>query len=330
MDRVISIALDLSVPSEQLSEMIAGCICACSEHEDIKLILLGNEELIKKELSAYGPLQNRIDVIDVSGNISESDALVTAVRDKQDSALVKGLKLVRNGGAGAFLSCLAPKLINDAAQMIIGRIERINISPMTTLVPGLTKPFLVFDSGYMGVKLRPSDFVLFSLMGSLYMRHLSSEQCPVVRLLSDSPIPENGGTLYRDAYELLKRTRETEFEGTIRPAELFNGKADVVVCDGFAGSLILNMISGMVSNLSSGATVKRRHLFGKPKEPEMDAILSTIDISSRGITFFPCLQHTAIALCENPGRETVQRAVGFAKRLVKEDIRARLISQLRL
>ena len=331
MDRVINIALDVSGSSDQIAERIAGCVSACSEYEDVNLILLGDMAYIENALSAYGPLRNRIRIAHVTQEIGESDALVAAVRDKQDSALVKGLKLVKNGEAGAFLSCMASKCVSDAAQIVLGKIERLSVSPLATLVPGLEKPFLIIDTGSTGSNVRPSDFVLFAKMGSLYMRYLTGEQNPVVRLLSDSEIPENGGPLYRDSYELLIRSNDVNFGGTIRPEELWHGKADVIVCDGFTGGLVLGIMTGLVRDIARVSTAKRKYLlFGRTKEQENDISSKLNKLSAKGMTFFPGLNGNVVSLSERPDHETIRKTIGFSAKLIREDIRGRLISNLRL
>lgn len=331
MDRVICIAVDVTGSDDFLYEKIVGCINACKSNEDIRIILLGDSDRIRTEMVAYEVYSDRIRTIAVTEEISEADAPVQAFRAKKNSALVQGLTLVKDGKAGAFLSCVSPRLLNAGAQMILGRIERLSSAPMATLIPCFSKPVLLLDSGSMGSNIKPSDMVLFARMGSLYMRYLSSAQRPAVGLLSESVVPENGGMLYRDSYELLKRCREIEFAGTVKPEEINRGKADVVVCDGFSGGLILNLFAGLVKDLAPVGTIKRKHLFfGKSKEQTEDVQVSSIDLSTRGMTFFPGLSGNVMSICDNPYRETVQKAVGCAASLVGEDIKGRLISFLRL
>ncbi|MCR5520421.1 MAG: hypothetical protein K6F44_00730 [Lachnospiraceae bacterium] len=331
MDRVINIALDVSGSAEQISERIAGCVGACSEHEDINLILLGDMAYIENALGAYGPLKDRIRIVHVTQEINESDALVAAVRDKQDSALVKGLKLVKSGEAGAFLSCMASKQLSDAAQIALGKIERLSISPIATLVPGLDKHFLLIDTGSAGSNVRPSDFVLFAKMGSLYMRYLVGERRPLVKLLSDSDIPENGGTLYRESYELLRRGNDVNFGGTIRPEELWHGKADVIVCDGFTGGLVLGLMAGLVKDIASVSVSRRKYLlFGRTKDQDKDMAAKLGGLSSRGMSFFPGLKGNVVSLSGRTHNDTLQKAIGYSVRLIRDDVRGRLISNLKL
>ena len=331
MDRVISVAVDLSGSAESFSEKLAGCINAWSAFDNVKLILLGDTSKIKDEISSHGADDDRIKLVSASQEISDTDAPVQTVRDRKDSALVKGLDLVKNGEAGAFLSGSKARFVNTGAQMILGRIERLSATPMATLINGRTKHVLLLDSGSMGVSVKPADLVMFARMASLYMRFLTKEQHPVVGLLSDSIVPENGGMLYKDAYELLKRFREIEFCGTVMPEEILSGKADIIVCDGFAGSLILNMMSVFSKDISTFASVKRKHLFfGKNKETENELQFSGPELEGKGITFFPGIQGNVLGMSDKPYRETVQKAIGYAARLIKEDIKGRLISLLRL
>ncbi len=331
MDRVINIAVDVTGSPEGLSERIAGCVNACSEHDDVSLTLLGDVLRIESELKAYGANAERITALPVSQSINKTDAPVQAVRDRQDSALVKGLTLVKNGEAGAFLSCSDLSFLKTGAQMILGRIDRLNVTPMATIMMGRTKQVLLMDSGMTGSEIKPSDLVLFARMGTLYMRFITSEQKPVVGLLSDSAVPENGGMLYRDGYELLKRFREIEFCGTVTPADILRGKADIVVCDGFAGGLCLNLLNGLAEEISANQPIKRRrHIFGKNKEQETDLMYCGPDLEGKGITFFPGIRGNVLAISEKPYRETVQKAIGYGIKLTKEDIKGRLISFLRL
>ena len=338
MDRVISIALDLSGPSEQLPERVAGCVNACSEHDDINLVLFGNAAQLQKIMTSYGPLSNRIRIVGSAEEVTEGDAIVDAVRKKKDSSLVKGLEMLRSGEAGAFLSCNTRRIVGSAALMMLGRIERLSVSPMATLVPGISPAgvlhlvfvtFRLASGGMTGVK--PADFVRFASMGSLYMRFLNALEKPTVGLLSDSELPLNGGMLYGDSYELLRRNGENRFIGTIRPEDLYHNKADVVVCDGFSGGLLLGLISGVIKDIKFAASpVRRNPIFGKSRDIATERMLSSLDFTSRGMTFFPGLTGHVISLCDKPNRDTIQKAIGHAALLVREDLRGRLISLLRL
>ena len=332
MDRVISIALDLSGPSEQLPERVAGCVNACSEHDDINLVLFGNAAQLQKIMTSYGPLSNRIRIVGSAEEVTEGDAIVDAVRKKKDSSLVKGLEMLRSGEAGAFLSCNTRRIVGSAALMMLGKIERLSVSPMATLVPGIRREFLIIDSGSGGMTgVKPADFVRFASMGSLYMRFINALEKPTVGLLSDSELPLNGGMLYGDSYELLRRNGENRFIGTVRPEDLYHNKADVVVCDGFSGGLLLGLISGVIKDIKFAASPVRRHpLFGKSRDLATERMLSSLDFTSRGMTFFPGLTGHVISLCDKPNRDTIQKAIGHAALLVREDMRGRLISLLRL
>ena len=331
MDRVVTIAIDLSGPSELIPEKIAGCIDALAEKEYIKLIMLGNPSLIEGALSSYGPLMSRIRIVPAMQDIPEQTSVVAAVREYRDSAFVKGMEILKDDGADAFVSCLSPVFISNGAQLIIGRIKGIGVSPIATLVPGQENPFIMLDSGASGAGIRAADIVTYARMGSLYGRFLLGKEEPGVGLLSDSRFPENGGMLYRESFELLRRNRDFAFSGTVTPEELFKGKADVVVCDGFSGSLLVHMISGFAADFASSCSTKRRYgFFGKSREQDTEASICAFDINTKGLSFFPGLTETVTGICEKPKRDTVRMAVSYSTVLAKEDIKGRLTGLLRL
>ncbi|MCR5829256.1 MAG: hypothetical protein K6F93_02775 [Lachnospiraceae bacterium] len=331
MDRVICIAVDLTGSEEQTEERLAGCVGAVLENEELCLTVLGNDKLIAGKLEALNIPENKIRLINVTHDIGKSDAPVQAVCDRRDSALVKGLTLVKNGEAGAFLSAAPITALNTGAQMILGRIDRLQNVPNAALINGYEKQILFIDSGATGRNIRPFDLVMFARMGAHYMRYITGTDKPLVGLISDDPTPTNGDLLYRDGFELLKRCRDYTFAGTVSPRSILHGKADVVVCDGFSGGLVLDMLSGMISDhLEFEKEKTGRIIFGRSKRAWEKELLDTMDIDKNKVVFLPGIRGNVLNIRERCDRNTLKQAIGYAGCFIKADIVGRLIGLLRL
>lgn len=239
----MKIALDAMGGDHAPQEIIAGAI-QWAESSTTQLVLVGQEEIIARELNNYSYDQERVSIINASQIIGMNES-VAALRKKQDASIVVATQLVKTGQADAVVSCGSTVAQMAAATLILGRLKHIERPPIVTEVPGITgKTSLLLDVG-ANVDCKPQQLVQFALLGRVYASIIAGLANPRVALLNNGEEASKGNRVSVEAYQLLQKQTDLNFIGNIEGRELFFDKSDVIVCDGFVGNLLLKSMEGM-------------------------------------------------------------------------------------
>ena len=169
-------------------EIIKGAVEAVALREDIKVLLVGKEELIREKLKAYSYREPQIEVVNATEVIETAEPPVAAIRKKKDSSIVVGMKLVKEGSADAFVSAGSSGAVLVGGQLLVGRIKGIERPPLAPLIPTEKGVSLLIDCG-ANVDARPSHLVQFAKMGSIYMEDVVGVKNPKVAIVN--PLPRN-------------------------------------------------------------------------------------------------------------------------------------------
>ena len=239
----IRIAVDAMGGDNAPMEIVKGAVLATKELSS-NIILVGIKEDIEKELQKYTYDVDRISIVHASETITTEETPTMAIRNKKDSSLVVGLNLVKSGGADAFVSAGSTGAVLTGATVIVGRIKGIERPALGTCLP-TTKGFVfLLDSG-ANVDCKANYLVQFAKMGSIYIENVMGVKNPKIALANIGAEEEKGNILVKETYELLKGSKEVNFVGNIEAKEIPFGEADVVVCDGFVGNVILKLSEGL-------------------------------------------------------------------------------------
>ena len=248
MSEITRVALDAMGGDNAPREMVKGAVEAVRKRKDIKVLLTGKEDVIRKELSAYTYPEEQIEIVNATEVIETAEPPVKAIRGKKDSSIVVAMKMVKKGEADAFVSAGSSGAVLVGGQVLVGRIKGVERPPLAPLIPTLKGVSLLIDCG-ANVDARPSHLVQFAKMGSIYMENVLGIKNPRVAIVNIGAEEEKGNALVNETFPLLKECTDINFVGSIEAREIPHGEADVIVCEAFVGNVILKMYEGVSSAL---------------------------------------------------------------------------------
>ncbi|HEX5432158.1 MAG TPA: phosphate acyltransferase PlsX [Bryobacteraceae bacterium] len=260
---MLTIAVDAMGGDHAPKPEVEGAIRAAVDLP-VKVILVGVEPIVRRELSLHpeaGGLP--IEIRHASEFITMEDSAARAVRAKKDSSIRVALRLVRNGEAHGIVSAGNTGAVMATAKMVQGMIRGVDRPAIASALPSVKgAPVILMDVG-ANVDSSPEMLAQFALMGEIYSRIIFHNPSPRVGLLSIGEEEHKGNELTRAAWPLLKAL-PVNFIGNVEGRDIFTGKADVIVCDGFVGNVALKVAEGLVEMIkgmlkeSLEATVTRK------------------------------------------------------------------------
>lgn len=229
---------------------IEGAISAVSEL-GVEVILLGDEEILLSHLKKKGEAKNpKISVCHCSQQITMDEKPVQAIRSKKDSSLVKGLVMLKNKEADAFVSAGSTGALLAGGLFLVGRIKGIDRPALTGVYPTSKGGSVLLDIG-ANADCKPKNLDEFAMMGSVYASAVLGRKNPKVALINIGAEEEKGNELYKEAHQRMKQSEHYCFVGNLEAREVPKGEVDVMVCDGFTGNIILKLTEGVAKTLFS-------------------------------------------------------------------------------
>lgn len=250
MAEITKVVLDAMGGDNAPAEMVKGAVDAIAKEKNVKVFLVGREDIVRSELDKYTYDKDRIEIVNATEVIETAEPPVNAIRRKKDSSIVVGMKMVKSGDADAFVSAGSSGAILVGGQTLVGRIKGVERPPLAPLIPTEKGVSLLIDCG-ANVDARPSHLVQFAKMGSIYMEHVVGIKNPKVAIVNIGVEEEKGNALVKETFPMLKEVEGINFTGSIEAREIPHGQADVIVCEAFTGNVILKLEEGLASTLIS-------------------------------------------------------------------------------
>lgn len=240
-----TIAIDAMGGENAPKAIVDAVLKAKPKLKDTKFVLFGDEEKINKLIPTEQ--KDRIDVIATSEVIVDSDEPVKAIRRKKDSSMVVAANYVKAGKADALFSLGNTGALLACGIFIIGRIKGVERPALMPTLPSAKSEdgFNIIDVG-ANAQSKPEYLVQWAQMANFYAQKIKNIKNPTVALLNNGAEDDKGDPLHQEAYKLLKAT-DLNFIGNAEGNDLMEGKADVIVTDGFTGNATLKAIEGTAS-----------------------------------------------------------------------------------
>ena len=231
-----------------------------STDSSISIILVGQEEAVSRELARHPFDPARISLVPATQVIGMEEKPAKIFKTRPDSSVVKAVQLVKDGKADGVISAGSTGAMLSASLMLLGRIPGVRRPAIGTFIPSESGGFLLCDVG-ANLDVRATDLVQFALMARAYAIHEMHLENPRIGLLNIGTEAGKGNEVTQRAYGLMQ-IHVNGFIGNVEATDLFAGVADVVVCDGFVGNMVLKLSEGLVINLGKWikANLKRHFL----------------------------------------------------------------------
>ena len=250
MKDIVRVAVDAMGGDNAPVEIVKGAVEAVNECSDVMVYLVGQEEIVKNELAKYEYPAERVEIVNATEIIETAEPPVRAIQYKKDSSLVVAMKKVKNGECDAFVGAGSTGATLVGGQVLVGKIKGVERTPLAPLIPTVNGQSLLLDCG-ANVDARSSHLVQFAKMGTIYMRDVMGVNNPKVGILNIGAEEDKGNALVKETFPLLKNCPDINFYGSIEARDVPLGLVDIVVCEAFAGNVLLKTYEGVGGALMS-------------------------------------------------------------------------------
>lgn len=258
----MKIALDAMGGDHAPSAIVEGAVEALNEYGDLELVLVGDERSILRELTGKRFPSDRVEISHAPEVIGMDEPPLAAIRKKKNSSIRKAIELEKGGAAHAVVSAGHSGVAMALALIVLGTSQGVDRPAIAAIMPTYKKPFVLIDAG-ANVDCNPVNLLQFALMGNAYAKYIFERPDPKVAILSIGEEATKGNELTKESFKLIKESG-LNFMGNIEGKDIFLGDADVVVCDGFIGNIVLKtseglaeMVIKMLKKEIAGATAGR-------------------------------------------------------------------------
>jgi phosphate acyltransferase len=326
------IALDAMGSDKSPRPEVDGALQAVRQY-GVRVMLVGREPQIRAELERHSGVEALpIEIIHASEVIEMGDKAAQAVRAKRDSSQRVGLRLVREGRAAGFVTAGNTGAAMATAKMVLGALPGVDRPSLAAVFPtALGTAAILLDVG-ANVDCKPDNLCQFAVMGEIYCRQMLGIRRPRIGLLSIGEEESKGNELTREAFQLLKQL-PLNFVGNVAGRDLYNGKVDVIVADGFVGNVALKTSEG-VANLvryvlkeSLRATITRQVGYLLSRSAFAD-FKKRLDYSEYGGAPLLGVKGACIITHGSSNANAIKNAIRVAGEFARRDINAAIEKEL--
>ncbi|MFC1946175.1 phosphate acyltransferase PlsX [Chloroflexota bacterium] len=262
----MKIAVDAMGGDNAPGEIVKGALAAAREH-DLGIILVGPQDRLQRELAANDATGLDIEIVHTDEYLVEGEHPAYALRQKRNASVAVAVKMVKKGRAAAAVSAGSTGGVVAAGLQILGTVEGIARPVVGGNFLGFAPQMVVMDMGG-NVDCRPDQLLDFAIVGRVYAQKLLKVADPTVALLSTGAEEGKGNSQVRESYELFKKAG-INFIGNVEGIDIPAGKANVIICDGFVGNVMVKFTEAMGEVVGGWLAGK---LAGKVPESDIDDI----------------------------------------------------------
>jgi glycerol-3-phosphate acyltransferase PlsX len=328
-NHMVRIAVDAMGGDYGSGEIVKGAVLAVEENDDVNIALVGSRDIIESELARYNN-HLPISCIEADGCVTEGEQPALTIRRKPNASVSIAANLVRSGEVKAMISGGPTGATAASAIRSLGLIPGIERPAVGGTFETLAPNTVLMDCG-VNVDCKPHHFLAFAIMGSVYAKRLLNIANPTVALLSTGAEEGKGNQLVRESYALL-RDSGLNFIGNIEGNDILSGRANVIVCDGFIGNVILKFYESI--GYYAGEWLKKR-LKGFPRVgparklfTSFTSLTKVVEGESVGSGLLWGIDGVVFVMHGSSKAPQVARTIAKAREVVKVDLVTSIKSEL--
>lgn len=314
--------------------VVGGVVEAINEF-NVEIAITGDKELLEQEFADYEFDRSKLEIIHTTEVIENEEKPVQAIRRKKDSSMVVALNLVKENKADAIVSAGSTGALLTGATLIVGRIKGIDRPCLCPCMPNIKGGMTIIADSGANADCKPRNLSEFAMMSNIYLKKVLGMENPRIGLGNIGSEEGKGNELVKSAYNELK-TMDLNFIGNIEGRDVIESKADVIVCDGFTGNIMLKTCEGvamgmmklMKETLMSSFKGKLGALLIKEDMRKLKAFL---DYSEYGGAPFLGVKGGVIKAHGSSNskaiKNAIKQAINFTEGNVVEDIEAYIMSK---
>ena len=278
----IKILIDTKGADKGAEIMINGAVAALEKFEELSVVLVGDEEAIKRHIEATGVDKTRLEIVNAEGEITNFDNPAEALFTKNDSSMLRGLYILgQRDDIFGMISAGNTGVLLTGAMRYVSAKRRVRPS-LAAVLPSADGGFTCLVDTGATIDCTPDMLHHFARLGSDFMKNTYAIESPRVGLLSNGHESSKGNKLVKETYPLLAADESLSFVGNVEGNTALSGICDVLVCDGFAGNQVLKVTEGTATRIITDV-MKYAHKTGSDEIKKLAVHLMKIyDISSLG------------------------------------------------
>jgi len=266
----MKIAVDAMGGDYAPEEIIKGVILFLEERK-IEITLLGDQRKIEELIQKNKPdekIDQYLSIIHCQEYVSNNESPLKALLSKKKSSIMIGMNLLKDKKTDAFISAGHSGAMMAGALLVLGRFPKLQRPAIPAVLPTLKGQVVILDVG-ANVDCKPDHLAQFALMGNKYAQYILKIENPKIGLLNIGEEENKGNILAQSSYKILKN-QKLNFIGNIEGKDIFKGKADVIVCDGFIGNILLKTSEGLAKFLMT--EINQKIIEKLPLSSEMELL----------------------------------------------------------
>ncbi|MGR3176063.1 MAG: phosphate acyltransferase PlsX [Candidatus Scalindua sp.] len=325
------IAVDAMGGDEAPFEIVRGAVDAARVYTDHEIILVGDQERIQNELAACGATSGNISVVHASQVVNMNEAATVAVRKKVDSSISKSVKLVAEKAADAVVSAGNTGATVAAASFFLRTLEHVKRPGIAVSIPTFHGSCMVIDAG-ANIQCKPVHLMQYGVMASVFCKYVLNIEKPRVGLLNIGEEDAKGNELVKETFTLLSNS-PLNFVGNAEGRDVFDGKFDIVVCEGFVGNVLLKFAEGLsISILTAFASEAKKRVLTRIGawlcKPVREHLYSKMDYTEYGGVPLLGIEGICIISHGRSDSKTIQNAIREAIQFGEYEVNKHIDSEL--
>ena len=326
----MKIAID-GMGGDQAPKVIVDGVVAGAKECDYDLVLVGDKTTLRRELSRYRRYPSNISIAHASEVIGMDEPPAVSVRRKRNSSIAVGIELMKKGVVDAFISAGNTGAVVCSATLSLGLLRGVDRPGISIVFPTFMGVSMMIDVG-ANIDPRPIHLLLYGIMADAYSKYILGKPRPSIGLLSIGEEATKGTDFVREAHKLLEESR-LNFVGNIEGQDVFTGRCDIILCDGFVGNIVLKVAEGiggaitklMKSQIKSRPLAKIGALLSKPAFMRM---WKDLDYSEYGGAPLLGIDGRVIISHGGSSAKAIKNAIKRAAEFKENELNKRILEEL--